>query len=184
MAITLNNISKSFDGRKVLDDFSYRFEDGKMYLLKGPSGIGKTTLLNIIMSLISPDQGTVDTSDRFSALFQQYRLLEYYDVKTNLQLVSGRSDLKQVVCELLPEEAFDQPVYQLSGGMKQRVCIIRALIAQSDTVIMDEPFNGLDEKNIGIILDFIRKHLNGRTLIISTHQFEFLKDFNMNVIEL
>ncbi|MBR0138442.1 MAG: ABC transporter ATP-binding protein [Erysipelotrichaceae bacterium] len=184
MAIILNNISKSFDGKMILDGFSYSFKDGEMYLLKGPSGIGKTTLLNIIMKLIKPDQGTVETSDRVSALFQQYRLLEYYDVKTNLKLVSDRSDLKQIVCELLPEEAYDQPVHQLSGGMKQRVCIIRALIAQSDTVIMDEPFNGLDEKNIGNILEFIRKYLNGRTLIISTHQFEFLKDFNMNVIEL
>lgn len=184
MAIILNNISKSFDGNIVIDDFSYTFEKGKMYLLKGASGTGKTTLLNIIMKLVKPDRGTVQTADRFSALFQQYRLLEHYDVFTNLRIVSKRTDIRAMVSQLLPEETLFQKISELSGGMKQRVCIIRAMISDSDTVIMDEPFNGLDEENIRLAVQFIVSHLDGRTLIISTHQSDQLKELDMEVIEL
>lgn len=184
MAIILSDVSKSFEGKQVLDHFSYRFDDGGLYLIRGASGVGKTTLLNIIMGLVQPDGGNVIADQRFSALFQQYRLLEYYDVLTNLRLVSQREDIPQMVEKLLGKGVLHQKICELSGGMKQRVCIIRALIAQSDVVIMDEPFNGLDEKNIDSVIRFIMDNLDGRTLIISTHQHEFLKQLKMNTIEL
>ena len=85
---------------------------------------------------------------------------------------------------LLPEESLDQPVGELSGGMQRRVAIARALWADSDAVLMDEPFTGLDETTLRHTADFILANLRARTLLLSTHQKELLESYPFNWLTL
>ncbi len=173
--IKLVNINKSYD-KEILKDFSYSFENGKKYLITGKSGIGKSTLLNIITSLIKPDKGEVITTDNFSYSFQQPTLLEYYSVKKNIEIFTKKEDITDL---LLPIECLKQKVSTLSGGQKQKLSIYIALKANSDTVLLDEPFNNLDKESITTIINFIDNNINDRTLIISSHQIELLKDYTL-----
>ena len=184
--IKLEHVYKSFNQQDVINDFSYQFNDGGLYLIKGKSGSGKTTLLNLILSSVQPDKGTVTTKDNFSVLFQQYRLLEKYDIYTNIKAITKTDNktIYQLGKEILDEECFNKPICELSGGQKQRVCILRALMAESDCIVMDEPFNGLDEKMIETVTQFILKERKNRTLIISTHQYGSLEELGFETIEI
>ncbi len=182
--IELANISKSFNNQLVISDFSYRFMANKKYLIVGESGIGKTTLLNIIMGLVKVDKGSVLSKCIFSCSFQQTRLLEKYSVIENLRIINNQINLEKIIGHLIGHEFINKPIYSLSGGQKQKVSIIRALIANSDCVILDEPFNNLDENNISLCLNFIFENLKGRMLIISSHITNQLKDYDFTTIKL
>ncbi len=178
--IELRNVSKSFDGKKVLDSFSAVFDDGK-YLLKGPSGIGKTTCIRLILGLIRPDEGEVNITEglRFAVCFQEDRLFEKEDLLTNILAVNGNvteSAAKDAVLELLPAGSLDKKAGELSGGMKRRLAVIRAMLHDSDAVILDEPFTGLDDEARSKTISFIYRHLNGRLLIITSHDERGLDD--------
>ena len=181
--IKLLNIT-SFNDESVLSDFSYHFYPDHKYLIFGESGIGKTTLLNIIMGLQKADKGSVLSNCNFSCSFQQTRLFEKYSVLENLKIINNKENLEEIIVQLLGKEFIDKPVFSLSGGQKQKVSIIRAIIANSDCVILDEPFNNLDEKNILQCLEFIMNNLKGRTLIISSHITEQLKKYDFITIKL
>ena len=178
--IELKNVSKSFDDKKVLDLFSAVFEDGG-YLLKGPSGIGKTTCIMLILGLLKPDRGEVVLSEgtRFAVCFQENRLFEKETVLTNVLAVNegvSVTDASSAVLELLPPDSLNKKAGELSGGMKRRLAVIRAMLHDSDCVILDEPFTGLDDESRLKTIDFIRKHLNGRLLIVTSHDERGLGD--------
>ena len=176
--VKISGVSKYYHGRAVLKDVSMDLEGGGLYCLMGPSGIGKTTLLRLLMGLEQPDAGTITgvAGRRVSAVFQENRLLEYADAIQNIRIVSGRNGMsvkpEEVLCEFLEEEAWYRPVRELSGGMKRRVAVARALAADSDLLVMDEPFTGLDEQTKRMLIRAIRKFQRGRTLLVVTHQEE------------
>ncbi|HPW53232.1 MAG TPA: ATP-binding cassette domain-containing protein, partial [Erysipelotrichaceae bacterium] len=113
--IRLQNISKSFKDKPVLSDFSYHFKPAEKYLIVGESGIGKTTLLNIIMDLQKADKGSLISSASFSCSFQQTRLLEKYTVMENLKIINAKENLEAMINHLLGPEFINKPVYSLSG---------------------------------------------------------------------
>ena len=179
--IELRHITKSYNGLTVLTDVNMTFRDGGCYCLMGPSGSGKTTLMRILMGLETPDEGTVaGNPDRksaaISAVFQEDRLCESFSPMDNVMMCVGRSlkasRVRLEMGELLPEECLDRPVSTLSGGMKRRVAVLRALLTPSDILIMDEPFTGMDEGLKHSVIAYIRKKKDGRILILSTHQEE------------
>lgn len=203
MAICLEHISKAYGGRKVLNDFNARLECGGVYCLMGASGIGKTTLLRILMGLEQPDLGQVvrreETPDktsmestvrkngrckekskaaaRIGAVFQEDRLFEFADAWKNVELVCERGNIaspmfRELLSELLEKEAWHRPVCELSGGMRRRVSIARALASPSELLVMDEPFAGLDEETKKSAVQTILKYREGRTLLVVTHQEE------------
>ena len=94
----------------------------------------------------------------------------------NLRFVLGKSvsreDIRRELSLLLPEESLSRPVFTLSGGMKRRTAICRAMTAHSDLIIMDEPFTGLDEDTKKLVIEYIKSRQRGRLLIVSTHQEE------------
>lgn len=197
--IYLKNISKTYNEQKVIDNFSYTFERGRHYCLMAPSGAGKTTLLKLICGIEIPDSGMIEgRPGHVGMVFQEDRLCEQYNAITNIMLTiagnGGRSfdagntivrkkadDFmkvrKEALC-LLPESCLNKPVSELSGGMKRRCAILRAMLSSSEIIIMDEPFNGLDEENRRKAALYILERLNGRTLIITTHRDDDIELFN------
>ena len=166
------NLSKAFEGKQVLQDFSWRFEQGVHYGLMGPSGCGKTTLLNLLMGLLKPDRGEVKGQAKLSAVFQEDRLLEHMTAIGNIRLVRSlpEADIKAMLLSLgLTEESFGQPVSEFSGGMKRRVALARALMADYDVLFLDEPYKGLDEDTRRQVQEVVRQHTQNKTVILVTH---------------
>ena len=178
MKIILENISKSYDGRKVLDDLSYTFEPGKPVVIGGESGIGKTTLLRIIEGLETPDSGNVIFEGssrekcRFAPVFQETRLIESLNAVGNVKLIDrslSAEHIEKELSALIPAEELHKKVRDLSGGTARRVEIVRAILAPSDVLIMDEPLTGLDDDNAAKVTDYILNNIGERIFIASSH---------------
>ena len=181
MAITLTHVRKSYGGRPVLRDLSLTVEDGAALCLTGPSGRGKTTLLRLLLGLEQPDSGQITGLTTASALFQEDRLLEAFTPLDNLRFVLGRrteEELEALLCPLLPRSCLRQPASELSGGMKRRLALVRALAAPSRLLVLDEPFTGLDEDNRRAAVEFLQARRGGRTLVLATHHREDAVDLD------
>lgn len=176
--IILRKISKSFGNKKVLSDFSEVIPHGKTTVIMGESGCGKTTLVNIIMGLEQLDGGEISgIPEKISAVFQDDLLCEDFSSVSNIRAITGRGITKEKIAEALKLlELTDKdilcPVRELSGGMKRRVAIARAILADSELIIMDEPFKGLDEGTRRNTIDFVLQETENRTLIVITHSPE------------
>lgn len=169
-------LSKSFEGKQVISQFSHGFESGVHYCLMGSSGCGKTTLLNLLMGLVKPDSGKVKADGvRFSAVFQENRLLDQMTAAANVALVSqsSREEIETLLRELgIDDESLPQPVSTYSGGMKRRVALCRALLAEYDVLILDEPYKGLDEDTRAKVMRIVARCTQGKTVILVTHDRE------------
>lgn len=177
MDIIVSELSKSFGANLVLDRFSTVFQKHMLTSIMGSSGCGKTTLLNILMGLISPDSGTVSGVPRFkSAVFQEDRLCESFNAISNVRLVCDKSvNNDQIISHFESiglKNCFTQPVRELSGGMKRRVAIVRAILAKSDILFLDEPFKGLDDETKKLTMEYVKENIMGRTTIMVTHSIE------------
>ncbi len=149
--LKLTGISHSYGDQPVLKNRDLTLHPGQRLALMGPSGCGKTTLLRIALGLLEPTAGTVENTFRkTSVVFQEPRLLRWRTALENVNLVLGdgkstletaRSFLEQVKLS----EAADKYPRELSGGMQQRVAVARALAADGDLLILDEPFKAMDE---------------------------------------
>lgn len=185
----VKNITKRFGDKLVLDSFSAVFPDGEASFVVGQSGCGKSTLLNIIMGLLPADSGEIDPrfSDRISAVFQEDRLCEKLTAAANVRLVCPTAD-EEIITSLsevgLAREDALRPVSELSGGMKRRAAIVRAVMADSRTVIMDEPFKGLDPSSKSRTIEYVLKNLRGRTLIAVTHDISEADAMNGKIFEI
>ena len=170
-------VSKAFEGRQVLTDFSARLEKGRKYCLMGASGSGKTTLLNLLLGLMKPDSGAIRRAPelKMSAVFQEDRLLEQMTAEANVALVSkaGGTEIRKMLETLgIPSESLNQPVATFSGGMKRRVALARALLAEYDVLLLDEPYKGLDEETRARVMAAVERYTAGKTVLLVTHDKE------------
>ena len=194
MEIIVKKLSKSYGSLSVLSEVSLELKGAECYGLMGPSGIGKTTFLRLLMGLERPDSGCIIYGEYgtkrpdISAVFQEDRLCGQFSAFENIRMAVGRSrtdeEIKREMQRILPEEALIKPVSELSGGMKRRTAILRALLAPSALLIMDEPFTGLDRELKGEVIRYVRKMQQGRTLILATHQEEEIDLLGGKVIRL
>ena len=180
--IEIRDLNKSFGEQTVLHDFSYTFEDGKEYLIRGESGIGKTTLLRLITKLETPDSGEIvfDGDATFAMVFQEDRLIDEISAVRNVLLCDpqlSEAEVRKELCRLLPEDQIDKPIRELSGGQKRRTAIVRAMVNDGAVIILDEPFTGLDEDNRRKALAYIREKQNGRTILLCSHEDDDLQGF-------
>lgn len=176
--LSFQDIDKSYDGHTVLSGVNRRLAMTGSYCLMAPSGAGKTTLLHLAAGLVRPDAGSIKVTVNGAAgaplfvsmVFQEDRLCEAESATTNVTLAC-RDEGKAVKCleKLLPKEALQKPVSQLSGGQRRRVCIARALLADSRILLLDEPFTGLDEENRQRAAEVILAYRAGRLLLAATH---------------
>ncbi|MGN0688252.1 MAG: ATP-binding cassette domain-containing protein [Oscillospiraceae bacterium] len=175
MNIEAKNICKSFGDNHVITDFSLCFEHGTTTVIMGKSGCGKTTLLSILMEIVPPDSGEIihELPFRRSAVFQENRLCENLTVSSNIRLVTGKkysdNDISRYLDSIGLSGCENKPVRELSGGMKRRVALLRALLAEYDVLFLDEPFKGLDSSTKETVLAFTKKMISGKTVIMVTH---------------
>lgn len=179
--LNISSVNKSYGDHLVLKDYSITLASDGIYCLMGPSGRGKTTLLNIISGLLRPDGG--DVSDfkglSVSMVFQEDRLQEALSPIKNVQIacrnIKSKEVIKKELSSILPEDCLERPARELSGGMKRRTAICRAVMCRSDILIMDEPFTGLDRESKLKTIEYIKKNRKGRLLIVATHNEEDLE---------
>lgn len=172
--LRLENVSFSYGDKSVLQNFSLTVHDGECVAIKGPSGCGKTTVIRLLAGLCAPNSGTVFAPERVGVVFQEDRLLPFASVKRNLFLTSpdgGRQNAMQLLRDTGLDKEADTAVRRLSGGMKRRVAIVRALAFGGEALLLDEPFNGLDTENrrtaAGLILKTAAE--NRMPVLISSH---------------
>ena len=180
--IKLENICKSYDEKTVLDNIMAEFPDDSITCIMGESGAGKTTLVRIIAGLENADRGTVSGAGVVSFDFQEDRLINDISAADNIMLVLDKNDfgghdkktMRKIInenpAEVLKDYHSDKSTGTYSGGMKRRVCLVRAMMKKSDTVILDEPFSGMDEETKILAAEYIKKHRDGRICIVVTHE--------------
>ncbi|MBQ7351627.1 MAG: ABC transporter ATP-binding protein [Clostridia bacterium] len=168
----LKNVKKSYGKNVVFEDFSYEFDDHKITVVLGGSGVGKTTLLNIIANTIDYD-GYVDEKS-VSYVFQEDRLIPNLTVKENIELVNNSIDVVEKLNEFELGEYENKYIQELSAGMSRRVSILRALVHTADIYLMDEPFRNLDYSLKYKLMDFVKDFhkKNNAGIIIVTHDID------------
>lgn len=155
----------------ILKDFSLKIREGDRVCLSAPSGKGKTTALRLITGLEKPRRGTVKTDGdiKISAVFQDDRLLPWKTVLENTAMFSSEEAAKEMLIKLGLGDVMNSLPKELSGGMKRRAALARALCHDFDMLILDEPLTGLDEENKANCLRLINEALQGKTLVMATH---------------
>ena len=177
--IKFENVTKSFE-HKVIDDLSFDIKNGERFGIFGKSGIGKTTLINLILGLEKEVSGNIYKDfSKASVIFQEDRLIDEISAFDNLKIVNDNTILIEETLGILNIEDLQTPIAKFSGGMKRRVAIARALIFDGDILIMDEPFAGIDEENKNIAIDLIKKRFAGKTIILVSHDKDDMAKFDI-----
>ncbi len=190
MPITIKGLNKSFGENHVLRDLELELEDEGIYCLMGPSGMGKTTLLRIILGLEKKDSGSIEgiQQDRVTAMFQEDRLCPVLTPIENVALVckkkAKKSEIRKNLAQILPPACLDQPASELSGGMKRRVALARALYEEGQLVVLDEPFTGLDSATKKEVIDYLLRQRKNRILLVATHGEEDVDLLGAKIIRL
>lgn len=207
--VKLHNLVKKYKNEEILKGINYTFYSGKFYAIMGKSGVGKTTLLNIISTLDSPTSGDVLFKDQslltmtmsqkaelrnkeIGFIFQAFNLLPQLNAVENVMLPMYLN--KEIKFEVVKEKAealltqFDLSdrlkhfPYELSAGQQQRVAIARALINDPSIIIADEPSGNLDEANETYVFETLRKlSEKGKTVIVVTHNREIMAYSDVNL---
>lgn len=177
MMIKLKNLSKTFGRKVVFENINFEFDDVGLYLIKGESGRGKTTLLRIIAGLDTSYKGEVKKTDKCSVsfMFQEYRLFPNLSALENISvMLNEKPDADQIAYTALIDLGFNDEETrfypsQLSGGMKQRVALARALKFDSSLLILDEPTKELDPALKNKVFEIIKAESEKRLVILVTH---------------
>ena len=194
--IEIKNITKSFGNKKIFTDFSMTIPNGAFKIFAGKSGCGKTTLLNMIGAIESPDSGTITVnglnihkrantrkyfSEQAGFLFQNFALIEEETVEDNLNYIqkkhrSGRS-MDEILDLLGLLDKKNVEVYKLSGGEQQRIALARLMFKKCDIILADEPTGSLDYENADVVMKILHEFNNqGKTIIMVTHDEKIISE--------
>ena len=191
--LTIEHLTKQFGEKTLFRDLCLTVEGPAV--LWAPSGWGKTTLLRILMGLEAPDSGTVQGVGRVGAVFQEDRLCPQLTAEENVALVLPAEQYKvktqykeQIRDDLiqlgLDEEALALPARKLSGGQKRRTALLRTLGAGSDTLLLDEPFTGMDPAVMKKAAAMLKVRCGRKPTLLATHDKEAIRELGWKVIEL
>lgn len=193
--VQIDRVSFSYGKKRVFDGFSCSFNGPGIYLFTGPSGCGKTTLLRLIAGLEKPTSGILTVSDPCAFAFQEYRLFPTSSALLNVTAVrtpktkeeAARNDAEALALltslGLSAEEANAAPD-ALSGGMKQRVSLARALFSPHPIKLLDEVTKELDQTSISLVLEQISRFSKESLILFSTHHPEDCEKLSTTVVEL
>lgn len=191
--IELRSICKKFDDKVIFNDLNYKFNKNKLYVLSGESGIGKTTLLNIIFGYDNDFQGSclIDKDIKVAYMFQDDLLFSNITVLENLKLfyLANHNDLdlfsncvESVISKIGINDLLNKKVQTLSGGEKQRVKLAQILLINPEVILFDEPISNLDKLNIEKICSLIDSISSERTMIIVSHSAMNLNTPTQNLV--
>ncbi len=185
MGIKVENLTKSYDGKIVIENLTMEFPDAGITVLMAPSGFGKTTLLRLIAGLEKPDKGKITGAKRISFVFQESLLFPWLTALENITEIAGvkREEAIKLLEMMDMEDSMHLYPDQLSGGMQRRVALARAL-ARGGTLLLDEPFNGLDEELKNQINEMIVGYGKNNTVIMVTHNTEEAEKSGGRVVNL
>ena len=180
--LSLESVSRSFGATAVLRDFSLDIALGEFVAIVGPSGCGKTTLLHLLAGFDKPTSGHVTTKGRVRMVYQQDGLFPWRTVAENIEMgvrhvrdkTERERELKELLALIRLEGFEDNYPHQLSGGMRQRVELARALAGDTDTLLLDEPFSALDYLTRLRLRRELARMLKERprTVVLVTHDIE------------
>lgn len=200
MGLILKNVSKTFTGKKVVDNISFSLEEPGVFGLLGTNGAGKTTTIRMLLGIIKKDSGEITWNgkkvDRKSVNFGYlpeergvYPKVKIYDQLMYFTELKGmkRSEADKTINEwakrLKVEEYMQQPAEKLSKGNQQKIQFMTAIIHNPELVVLDEPFSGLDPVNTellkNIIIDLVK---NGKYVIMSAHQMATIEEFCSDIL--
>ena len=192
MSIEVKNLKKSFKGKMVLDDVSFKVEDGEILAVVGLSGAGKSTILKLICGLTKVDEGEIIVSPGDIAMaFQYSALFDSLTVAENIAFALTerkefknkytKEQIREIVAQKLKmvglEGIEDKMPHELSGGMQKRVSFARAIVTDPKTILYDEPTAGLDPVSSTMIEDYIvrlKEELQTSSVIV-THQLSTIQ---------
>ena len=181
--IRIENISKSFDGDKIIDNISIDVREGELVSILGPSGCGKSTIFNLIAGLLKQDSGKVDVHGKLSYMYQKDLLLPYKTIIDNVSLPlvlrkekksQAREEVRKYFKVFGLDGYEDKYPKELSGGMRQRANFMRTYVNSNDIMLLDEPFGALDsitKSSMQKWLLDIRKKVTS-TILLITHDIE------------
>lgn len=172
--LKINALTKSFGEKTVLDRLSFSCDSVGITAVMGASGIGKTTLLNIIAGLDSAYEGEISsTFKKISYKFQEPRLFDWLSAVENVKLTCDESDADRTARHWLNavdlSDSLGKYPQELSGGMQQRVALARALAYDGDLLLLDEPFSAVDRETKEKLIDLVREYGKTHAVILVTH---------------
>ena len=187
--LTVEHLTKQFGAKTLFRDLSLTVEGPAV--LWAPSGWGKTTLLRILMGLDTPTAGRVRGVGRAAAVFQEDRLCPQLTALQNVTLVlpgSEKQYKEQIGTDFqqlgMDTAALALPAARLSGGQKRRTALLRALWAPSDTLLLDEPFTGMDPGTLSAAAALLRRRCTEKPVLLATHDREAIRLLGWPVLEL
>ena len=199
--LIVKNINQKFGKQQIITDFNYSFEKGKSYAILGKSGSGKSTLLRIIAGLQKPTSGTVDLNGKqhkkptkeLYYLHQNYTNFPWLTalenvllgVSTNKKVAMAKEKEALMILKSLGLIDHKKMIYEMSGGMNQRVALARMIIANPEVILLDEPTSALDEQTTKVVENLLLSlKAKGKTLIIVTHNKDVANNLADKIINL
>ena len=206
--LEVKNVSKSYNNKKVLDNFSLAVKKGEIISIIGPSGAGKSTLLRCINGLETLEKGKIIINNKVNKkniskqanleiglIFQDYNLFPQYTVLQNITLpltkilrkskAEAVSQAKTILAKLSLQDKENSYPYELSGGEKQTVAIARAIATNPKILCLDEPTSALDPKLVKQIYNIIKDLASqGKAILIVTHDIEFAEKISDKIYKL
>ncbi|PIE77169.1 MAG: ABC transporter [Clostridiales bacterium] len=176
--IRITNLNKQYDDTRILENVNFSLRQSEIVAIMGYSGAGKTTFLNILLGLDKNYSGEyIANFKRMPCVFQEDRLLPWLNVYDNIKLVNKSVEEKEMreILKILNLQNY-QHFYpsELSGGMRQRTAIARALAFRGDIIVMDEPLKSTDQALSEVILDYLKERVVRKktAIVIATHDIE------------
>lgn len=185
--LALYEITKRYGAQTIFEHFSLTIQAGERACLMGPSGRGKTTALRLLAGLERPDAGRVIRKGAISMVFQEDRLLPALSAAGNLRFVAGKihaERMNNLLTRLGLGDSLHKPVRELSGGMRRRVAMARALMVPFEALLLDEPFKGLDVDTRSNAARVILEEARGKTILLVAHDRAEAELLNARVIQL
>lgn len=187
--LEIANLSKRFGEKTLFENLNMTVD--RPMILWAASGWGKTTLLRILMGLEDSTGGTVSGIGKVGAVFQEDRLCPQLTAVQNVELMleNTKTDYKEQILKDFQQLGFDRaalelPARKLSGGQKRRAALLRAVWVESDTLLLDEPFTGMDPETVKKAAALLRARCREKPVLLATHDQNAIEELGWPVLEL